>query len=119
MFGCAEICRTSAFFMELGAELHRTPLCGRALSAQNELRCFDDMQECGEVCCLVPRRGAVWQPRRCAETAAVGTQGNHPTAPRVSADPAVHLSPPGPSVLWNEQPQAGVACLVRRCSACQ
>jgi hypothetical protein len=59
MLACAEICRTSAFFMELGTEFHkRTCAVCAEVCAECAKDCaeFDDMQECVEAC------------RRCAES---------------------------------------------------
>jgi hypothetical protein len=59
MLACAEICRTSAFFMELGTEFHkRTCAVCAEVCAECAKSCegFDDMQECAEAC------------RRCAES---------------------------------------------------
>jgi hypothetical protein len=59
MLACAEICRTSAFFMELGTEFHkRTCAVCADVCAECAKSCegFDDMQECAEAC------------RRCAES---------------------------------------------------
>jgi hypothetical protein len=59
MLACAEICRTSAFFMELGTEFHkRTCAVCAEVCAECAKSCegFDDMQECAAAC------------RRCAES---------------------------------------------------
>jgi hypothetical protein len=59
MLACAEICRTCAFFMELGTEFHkRTCAVCAEVCAECAKSCegFDDMQECAEAC------------RRCAES---------------------------------------------------
>jgi hypothetical protein len=58
MLACAEICRTSAFFMELGTEFHkRTCAVCAEVCAECAMSCdgFDDMRECADTC------------RRCAE----------------------------------------------------
>ena len=59
MLACAEICRTSAFFMELGTEFHKhtCAVCAE-VCAECAKSCegFDDMQECAEAC------------RRCVES---------------------------------------------------
>ena len=55
MLACAEICRTSAFFMELGTEFHART-CAVCAECAASCESFDDMQECAEVC------------RRCAES---------------------------------------------------
>ena len=58
MLACAEICRTCAFFIELGTEFHKrtcavcAEVCAECAKSCEE---FDDMQECAEAC------------RRCAE----------------------------------------------------
>jgi hypothetical protein len=53
MLACAEICRTSAFFMELGTEFHKhtCAVCAE-VCAECAKSCegFDDMQECAEAC---------------------------------------------------------------------
>jgi hypothetical protein len=59
MLACAEICRTSAFFMELGTEFHkRTCAVCAEVCAECATSCesFNDMKECAEIC------------RRCAES---------------------------------------------------
>jgi Domain of Unknown Function (DUF326) len=59
MLACAEICRTNAFFMELGTEFHkRTCAVCAEVCAECARSCegFDDMQKCADAC------------RRCAES---------------------------------------------------
>ena len=59
MLACAEICRTNAFFMELGTEFHkRTCAVCAEVCAECARSCeeFDDMQQCADAC------------RRCAES---------------------------------------------------
>lgn len=59
MLACAEICRTSAWFMELGTELHRR-VCGVCAEICEE--CAKSCEEAGEI------ESCVAACRRCAES---------------------------------------------------